>query len=118
MGIDREKFKIEPDKDDGVSVVALSKHIEEDNQRKQNQFANEFSLMGDVYIKEIEQKKKRKQLAIKKLIPYILKHNDDIYEKEELLSYSFDDVKVIYDQTKKDNKSFLSKFVEFIFNIE
>lgn len=121
MGIDREKFKIEPDKDDGMSVLSLAKHLEEDSERKKNKTVSEFEEMGSRYLKEIDRKKKTKGSKKAKLIPYILKHRGDSYDKEELMSYSFDDVQDIYDEIKaykKENKPFIIKFFHFLFNLE
>ncbi len=121
MAIDREKFKIEPDEDDGMSVMSLTKRLEEDSERKKNQTAHEFEEMGDRYLKEIERKKKNKDLKQLKLIPYILKYRGDIHDKEELMSYSFDDVQDIYNEIKiykAENKSLVIKFFHFLFNID
>ena len=118
MAIDREKFKIEPDEDDGMTVMSLAKHLDEDSDRKKITTANEFEEMGGQFLKEIDKKKKRKGSKKSKLIPYILKHCSDDYDEEELISYSFEDVQDIYDQTKKEKKSIIVKFFHFLFNIE
>jgi hypothetical protein len=118
MAIDRKKFKIEPDEDDNVSVLSLAKHLEEDAERKKNKVALEFQEMGDNYLKEIDRKKKTESLKQRKLIPYILKHRGDYYDESELMSYSFKDIQDIYDEIKKKNKSAITKFFNFLFNIE
>ena len=117
MAIDREKFKIEPDEDDGMSVLSLHKHLEEDTDIKKNKTASEFEEMGGGYLKEIEKKKKRKNVKQSKLIPYILRRAGDDYDKEELISYSYEDVLDIYNELKS-KKTFIVKFFHFLFNIE
>jgi hypothetical protein len=118
MVIDREELKIEPDEDDGMSVLSLAKHIEEDNERKKNQLANDFEEMGGQFLKEIDKKKKRKWSKKSKLIPYILKHRGEDYDRDELMSYEYDDVLDIYNETKKEKRPFFIKIFHFIFNIE
>ncbi len=118
MGIDREKFKIEPDEDDGMSVISLAKHLEEDSKRKKNQTVSEFEEMGSKYLKEINVKKSKKNLKQRKLIPYILKHRGDIYDEEELMSYNFEDIQDMYDELKIEKKPVIVKMFHFLFNIE
>ena len=112
MAIDREEFKIEPDKDDDMSVLSLSQHIEEDIERKKNKLANEFQELGDNYLTEIDRKKRRKKVKQSKLIPYILKHRKDMHTEEELLSYSYEDIQEIYDEIKAEKRSWLVKLFE------
>jgi hypothetical protein len=118
MAIDREKFKIEPDEDDGMTVMSLAKHLNEDIERKKITTANEFEEMGERYLKEIDKKQKRKGLKKSEFISYILKYRGDNYDKEELFSYDFKDVQDIYNQTKKEKKFLIVKIFHFLFNIE
>jgi hypothetical protein len=118
MAIDKENFKVEPDEDDGMTVMSLAKHLDEDSKRKKLSTANEFEEMGNQYLKEIDKKQRRKGSKKSELIPYILKYRSEDYDKEELLSYSFEDVQDIYDQTKKEKKPLIIKFFHFLFNIE
>ena len=77
--------------------------------------------MGKQYLKEIDKKKKQKELKKNKLIPYIIlksKGKYDTDDLEELNSYSFEDVQDIYNQVKAENRSGISKFFYFLFNIE
>lgn len=113
MSIDRKKFKIEPDEDDNMSVLSLAKHLEDQTERNKNQIAREFEELGDDYLKEIDRKKLRKKVRQTKLIPYILKHRGDLYDKEELLSYSFEDIQEIYDEIKTEKKSWIIKLFQF-----
>jgi len=112
MAIDREKFKIEPDEDDGMSVLSLAQHLEEDAERKKNMFAKEFQELGDEYLGEIDRKKRRKKVKQTKLIPYILKHRKELYTEKELLSYSYEDIKEIYDEIKEEKRSWLVKLFQ------
>ena len=118
MAIDREKFKIEPDEDDGMTVMSLAKHLDEDIKRKKITTANEFEEMGEQFLKEIDNKQKRKGLKKSEFISYILKHRGNDYDKEELFSYDFKDVLDIYNQTKKEKKLLIVKIFHFLFNNE
>lgn len=115
--MDEEKDKLPLD-DDLTEYISLTKHLKEDNERKKNLIFNEIEELGEVYLDEIERKKKRKKLTQKKLIPYILKHHSDIYNEKELFGYSFNDVQDIYNEIKAEKKSPIIKFIHFIFNIE
>jgi hypothetical protein len=115
--MDDEK-NILPLDDELIDYMSLSKHLKDDTDRKKKQTVDEFEEMGDRYLQEIERKKKNKELKQVKLIPYILKHRGDIHDKEELMSYSFEDVLSIYDEIKKEKRPAIVKFFHFIFNIE
>jgi len=104
--------------DDLVDYVSLTKHLKEDTDRKKQLLSSEFEEMGDKYLQEIERKKRDKELKQVKLIPYILKHRGGIHDKEELLSYSFEDVMDIYNEVKAEKKPAILKFFHFVFNIE
>lgn len=106
------------DEDNDMSVLAYNKYLEEDAERNKNKIANEFEQMGDKFLQEIERKKKINTLRSEKLIPYILKHRGDIYEEDELKSYSFEDIQDIYDEVKKEKRPAIVKFINFIFNFE
>jgi len=69
-------------------------------------------------VEEIERKRKTEEVKSKKLIPYILKHSDGKYTKEELITYSFKDIQDMYDELKKEKQSSIVKFFHFLFNIE
>jgi len=112
MSIDKKKFKIESDEDDGMTVLSLAKHLEDDTKRKKNQTAKEFKEFGDDYLTEIDRKKRIQKVKQIKLISYILKHRGDIYNKEELFSYSFEDIQEIYDEIKFEKKSWIIKLFQ------
>jgi len=115
--MEEKKDKI-PIDDDLKDYLSTSKHLKEDSERKKNLFVNEIEELGDVFVDEIERKRKRKKMVQKKLIPYILKHQSDMYNEKQLLSYSFEDVQDIYNEIKTERKSPIIKFIHFIFNIE
>ena len=117
MALDREKFKIEPDEDDGQSISALSKHLDEDTIRKKNVAQREIEEMGEKFLKEIDRKKSVKNDKRTKLIPYILKHSDGKYDEEELLSYSYEDVQDIYKEIKVLKRPVIVKLFHFLFNL-
>lgn len=104
--------------DELVDYVSLTKHLKEDTDRKKKQLSQEFDEMGGRYLQEIERKNNEKELKRAKLIPYILKYRSNLYEKDELMSYSFEDVQDIYNVLKKEKKPAILKFFHFIFNIE
>jgi len=106
------------DEDNDISVLAHYKYLEDAIKRDMKKTASEFEDMGDMFINEIEVKKKIKNKKSQKLIPYILKKSGDIYDKDELNSYSFEDIQNIYDETKKKNQPVIVKFFNFIFNFE
>lgn len=114
---DEKILSIDAD-DENISYLSLAKHLEDDTERKKNHIAHEIESMGDKYLEEIERKKKAQHSKLKKLIPYILKHRGDIHDKKELLSYSFEDVQDIYNETKVGKKPAIFKFFNFLFNIE
>ena len=117
MALNWEEFKIEPDKDEGMSATALSQYLDDDTLRKKNLAQNEIEEMGEVFLKEIDRKKKVQNQHTTKLIPYILKHNKGRYDKEELLSYSHKDVLDIYNETKVMKRPAIVKFFHFLFNL-
>ena len=109
------------DEDNDMSVLAYHKYLEDDAERNKKKTASEFEELGNQFLKEIDKKKKRKKLTQSKIIPYILKHAGDIYEEDELKSYSLEDVLDIYDEvreTKKQKRSGITNFFHFLFNIE
>lgn len=115
--MDNDK-KILPLDDELIDYLSLSKYLKEDTDRKKKQTSLEFEEMGNKYLQEIERKNKNKELKQLKLIPYILKHCGDTYDKDELMSYSFEDVQNIYNEIKAEKKPTIIKFFHFLFNIE
>jgi len=116
MSIDKNMKII--DSDDDIDLESLSKHLEEDTKRKKNLTLFEIEESGKSLLMEIERKKKNKELQKNKLIPYIIRYGNEIYNADELKSYVFEDVQDIYNQLKKENRSSFMKFFHFLFNIE
>jgi len=104
--------------DELIDYISLDKYLKDDTDRKKKQILFEFENMGEQYLKEIERKNNNKKIKQVKLISYILKYRRDIYDKDELMSYCFEDVQNIYNQIKAEKKSLIIKLFHFLFNIE
>lgn len=117
MLLDDNIISIDSD-DDNQNYNAFNEYLTQDTERKKNSIALNFEEMGGIYLNEIDKKRKNNEIKKKKLIPYIIKNSYNQYDIDELNSYSFDDVKKIYDELKKENRSFIIKFFQFIFNLE
>lgn len=115
MTEDRDILSIDYD-DDNENYEALSKHLQEDTERKKRKIANEFDAIGDDLLTEIERKRNNKKNRSRELIPYILKYSDDKYSEDELFSYSFDDIQEIYTEIRSKRKPLIAKIFNFLFN--
>jgi hypothetical protein len=116
MAIDKSILSIDSD-DDDKDYKAFSEYLEDDTRRKKNLTAREIQEVADNLVKEIERKKRNQALKSQKLIPYILRHCDEKYTKEELIGYTYNDVQDIYNELKIEKQSFISKIFHFIFNL-
>jgi len=118
--MDSNKKILPIDSDDNdMSIVAFNEYLEADTIRKKNQNAIEIERMGDFYLKEIDRKKLKKEKIKTELITYIIKHSNNRYtinDTWDLNTYSFEDVRDIYNQLKIENRSIFSKIFHFIFN--
>jgi hypothetical protein len=103
--------------DDDKDYQSFDAFLQDDTNRKKNKAITEIEQSGELLLKEIDRKKKEKELKAKKLIPYILKNCNYKYDEETLYSYSFEDVKDIYDQIKAEKTPFIVKIFRFLFNI-
>jgi len=117
MAIDEKILSIDAD-DDNKDYQAFEEYIQDDTERKKNRTAAVIDEWGEQLLKEIDRKKKLEKLRIEKLIPYIIRHSDGKYDADELITYTFKDVQDIYDELKKENQPFFSKFFHFLFNID
>jgi hypothetical protein len=108
-------FKI-VDKDDDIELDKLSEFLSDDTERKKKKAVRDIEEMGELFLGEIDKKKKNQKKLQEKLIPHILKKTKDKYSQEELESYSYDDVLKIYTEVKSQNGLF-TKIFHFIFNI-
>ena len=116
MAIDKSILSIDSD-DDNKDYKAFSEYLEDDTRRKKNLTAREIQEVADNLVKEIERKKRNQAIKSQKLIPYILRHCDEKYTKEELLGYAYNDVQDIYNEIKFQKQSPIKNFFRFIFNI-
>ena len=113
---DKKILSIDAD-DDDLYVKSFYKFTEEHSERSKNKIVNEFLEMGDRLLAEIEEKNKRKEKQKIVFINYILRHSDTYsYPFNELLSYSYEDVRDIYNQIK-DERNVFKKLFRFIFNL-
>lgn len=117
MTYDKRILSIDSD-DDNEDYQAFDEFLSEDTQRRKKIISSEIEQMGSQYLEEIDRKKRNKELKKNKLIPYILQHATKPYDIEELNSYSFEDVQIIYNQVRKENRSIISKIFHFLFNFE
>ena len=118
--MDKKILSIDAD-DDDLDVKSFYKFTEEHSERSKNKTANEFLEIGDKLLAEIEEKNKRKEKQRNLFINYILRYSDryavdDSYSMNELLSYSYEDVRDIYNQIK-DERNVFKKLFRFIFNL-
>jgi hypothetical protein len=102
------------DPDDDIEYLSLSKHLEDNTLRDKNKVANEFIQMGNDLLFEVEEKNAMKEIEKDKLIKYILKHSKTKFYIQQLKTYSYNDVKEIYNDLK-DKRNFISKAFHFIF---
>jgi RNA:NAD 2'-phosphotransferase (TPT1/KptA family) len=112
--LDKKILSVDADDDDGVDIKSFTLFVQENTNRNKNSTANQFSELGEDLLGEIEEKKQRKEIEKQKFIPYILKH-DKKYSQRQLNSYSFEDIKEIYNETR--NSRPLRKALRFIFNL-
>lgn len=114
MSDNENKLSIEFD-DDNKDYLALNQLLEDDTIRKKNRMVLDIEENGENYLKEIDRKKKRKHQKKFKYIPYILKNS--LYDEEELLSYSFEDVVDIYNDIKHRKRPWIIKFFDSLFGM-
>jgi len=115
MALDKKILSVDADDDDGVDIRSFTKFVLENTDRTKNSVAKQFDEIGQDLLDEIEEKKLRKEIEKQKLIPYILKHDKTVYSERLLRTYSYEDIKEIYDQLK--NKNVFRRMFHFIFNL-
>lgn len=101
--------------DDDMDVRLFYKFTEEHTERGKNKTADDIIEIGDSLLAEIEEKNKRKEKQKVVHINYILKHSDKC-SFNELQSYSYEDVRDIYNEIK-NNRNVFGKAFRFIFNL-
>ncbi len=102
--------------DDNLNYDAFSLYLDDDTKRKKNKVIFEINNDGKQLLDEIDRKNKKRELNKIKLIPYILKHSNKMYNIDELKRYDLTDVQCIYDEIKTNRKSQIIKFFKFLFN--
>jgi len=113
--IDKKILSIDSD-DDNENYEEFKKFFEDDINRNKNVLLSEIKEMGGQLLDEIDRKRKNNELKKSKLIPFILKHSS--YNKDELSSYSLEDVQEIHNEIKKERQSIIIKFFHFMFNLK
>lgn len=113
---DKDPLSIHYD-DDNKDLGSFQEFLEEHTERKKNKTAQEIELMGSTLLDEIDRKKNNDKLKIKTLVPYIMKHCDGKYVEDELIRYSLDDVRDIYNEYREKNRNSIVKFFRFLFNL-
>ena len=116
MELDKKILSVDADDDDGVDIRSFTKFVLENTDRTKNSIAKQFDEIGQDLLDEIEVKKTKKEAKKQKLIKYILKHDKDIVYNDRILkSYSYEDIKDIYDELK--NKNVFRRIFHFVFNL-
>lgn len=103
--------------DNNENYDAFNQFLTHHTERNKQKVLSEIEMFGDSYLEEIEWKKRKNNEKKNKLIPYIIKHCDGKYNSKTLIEYSYEDVLIIYNEYKKKNRNFISKFFYFIFNL-
>lgn len=109
---DKISIDYDDDADDYDGFINL---IENHTERQKKVFSSEINQMGDIFIEELERKSLKEDELKKELIPYILKKEPHIYDYNNLLSYSYKDVKDIYNEIKTKKANIFVKLFKFIF---
>jgi predicted transcriptional regulator len=116
MSPDKNIISIDSD-DDNENYEAFTQYLDEDTKRKKHHVAVDFNKTGEQYLKEIDRKKKVQKIDSQKLIVYILKHCNGKHGYEELNSYSYQDIKDIYNEIKQQRRPVIAKIFRFLFNL-
>jgi hypothetical protein len=102
--------------DDDNNYQEFSEFIEENIISNKNKIADRLNEIGEDLLAEIEEKQRQKNLQKEILIKFIVKQKKNKYSSQLLMTYSFEDVKNIYDEIKnKPNR--LIEIFKFIFNL-
>jgi hypothetical protein len=104
--------------DDEKDYDELDKALKETTSNRRNVLIKEIDIEGEKLLNEISRKNKRKLDQKKEQISYILKKSKTIVlSEEDLNELDFHEIKSIYDKTVYENRPFMKKFIEFIFNL-
>ena len=97
--------------DDDNNYGAFTKFLTNDTSRKNKVASDHIMALGEKMMKEIDEKKKNQNKKKEVLIKYIIKKTNK-YPPKTLREYELDDVKVIYDEIKYENRSFFKKLLD------
>lgn len=107
-------ISIDSDDDDNNDYKSFDEYLQEVTVRNRDRTAIDIELMGVGMLSEIENKKMIHEEEKEKLIKFILKRSKVKYVYSVLKSYSYEDVKEIYNEIRNNRKSFFKKLFEFL----
>jgi hypothetical protein len=116
MALDKKILSVDSD-DDNENYEIFSQFLDEETKRNKNRTAIEIDEFGKQYLNEIEKRRLKKEIQKGKYIHYIYKHTKSIYPAGVLESYSFEDVKDIYNEVKIQKRPAIVKFFYFLFDL-
>lgn len=104
--------------DDDKDYDELDKALKETTSNRRNVIIKEIDTEGEKLLDEISRKNKRKVDQKKQQIDFILnKSKTIILTEEDLQELDYREVKTIYDKTVYENRPFIKRFLEFLFNL-
>lgn len=104
--------------DDDKDYDELDKALKETTSNRRNVIIKEIDTEGEKLLDEISRKNKRKVDQKKQQIDFILnKSKTIILTEEDLQELDYREVKTIYDKTVYENRFFIKRFLEFLFNL-
>jgi hypothetical protein len=103
-----------PNKDELLDLNNLIKNIDFDLKKNRDSFLNQIETEGENLLKNIEKKRKQKNLKKKPLIDYIIKHSNN-YDVDNLYEFDYNDVMDIYNDVKYYNRPWWIKMFELFF---
>ena len=102
--------------DDDKDIFQFEKFLKDTTNYNKKTFSDEISKKGDELLKEIKQKKRSQSKEKKEKINYIYSSQKrKKYTKKYLNSLDISDIRVIYKETKKENKGIFKKIIDFVF---
>jgi len=103
--IDRLNELEEDDKD----YLGFVKMLDETSTHVKSKTKKEISNMGDLFVEEMEKRRKIEEKKKEIMIDYIVENSSQIILKDELLTYTYKDVFEIYSNLKRKNRPLLQK---------
>ena len=99
--------------DDDKDYEGFVKQVNYDTERKKSIFVREIEMMGDSLVEEKRRREIRNKKKARKLIPYILRHDDGGQTFDELMDYSYEDILRMYNEIKTVRRSRIFDIVKF-----